>query len=44
MLDLVPMRRAGLPEEVAGTVAFLFQPEAAYITRQVLLVDGGLAG
>jgi len=44
VLDLVPMRRAGLPEEVAATVAFLLQKDAGYITRQVLLVDGGLAG
>ena len=44
LLDLVPMRRAGRAEEVAATVAFLLQKDAGYITRQVLLVDGGLAG
>ena len=42
--QLVPMKRAGQPEEVAATVAFLMQKDAGYITRQVLLVDGGLAG
>ena len=30
------------PEEVAGAVAFLFREEAAYITRQVISVNGGL--
>ena len=38
----IPMRRFGLPEEVAGAVAYLFRDEAAYVTRQVLAVDGGL--
>ncbi|MCR5184287.1 MAG: 3-oxoacyl-ACP reductase FabG [Opitutales bacterium] len=38
----IPMQRAGTPEEVAATVAFLFSPEAAYITRQVISVNGGL--
>ena len=39
---VVPMRRFGKPEEVAGVVAFLFREEAAYITRQVISVNGGL--
>ena len=38
----IPMRRFGTPEEVAGLVAFLFRDEAAYITRQVISVNGGL--
>ena len=38
----IPMRRFGTPEEVAGVVAFLFRDEAAYITRQVISVNGGL--
>ena len=38
----IPMRRFGRPEEVAGVVAFLFREEAAYVTRQVISVNGGL--
>ena len=38
----IPMRRFGKPEEVAGVVAFLFRDEAAYVTRQVISVNGGL--
>jgi len=38
----VPMRRFGTPEEVAGAVAFLVSPEAAYITGEVISINGGL--
>ncbi len=38
----IPMRRFGEPGEVAGLVEFLCSPDAAYITRQVIAVDGGL--
>jgi glucose 1-dehydrogenase len=38
----IPMGRAGLAEEMAGTVAFLLSDEAGYITGQTLFVDGGL--
>ncbi|HYL01357.1 MAG TPA: 3-oxoacyl-ACP reductase FabG [Steroidobacteraceae bacterium] len=40
---LVPMNRLGLPEEVAGVVAFLTSADAAYVTGQVLSVSGGMA-
>jgi 3-oxoacyl-[acyl-carrier protein] reductase len=36
------LRRAGLPEEVAGVFYFLAGPDASYITGQVITVDGGL--
>ena len=41
---MIPARRLGQPEEVAKAVAFLCSEDAAYITRQVLTVDGGLSG
>ena len=40
---LVPMNRQGLPEEVAGIVAFLTSDDAAYLTAQVISVSGGMA-
>ncbi len=42
MLKMVPAQRMGTPEEVAGAVNFLMSAEAAYITRQVIAVNGGL--
>ena len=39
---LIPARRIGLPEEVAHAVGFLASPEAAYITAEVLSINGGL--
>lgn len=41
--ELVPLRRKGQPEEVAATIGFLFSEKAAYITRQVISVNGGMA-
>jgi 3-oxoacyl-[acyl-carrier protein] reductase len=42
-VQLIPMRRMGTVEEVAKAVAFLASDDAAYITGQVLCVDGGMA-
>ena len=42
-LKLVPLARKGKPEEIAFAAAFLASDEAAYITGQVLGVDGGMA-
>lgn len=42
ILKAIPAQRMGTPEEVAGAVNFLMSEEAAYITRQVLAVNGGL--
>lgn len=40
--NLIPLRRVGTTKEVAATVAFLMSEDAAYITRQVIAVNGGL--
>jgi 3-oxoacyl-[acyl-carrier protein] reductase len=42
ILKAIPMNRMGQAEEVAHAVAFLVSEQAAYITRQVLAVNGGL--
>ena len=42
-LAAIPMSRLGAPEDVARAVAFLASDEAAYITGQVLAVDGGMS-
>ncbi len=42
VLKMIPARRIGRPEEVASLVAYLFSPEAEYITRQVISVNGGM--
>ena len=42
LTQAVPLGRLASPEEVAGTIAFLASPDAAYITGAVIPVDGGL--
>ncbi|HYM32294.1 MAG TPA: SDR family oxidoreductase [Candidatus Cybelea sp.] len=41
-LERIPLRRLGLPDEIAAAVAFLLGADAGYITGQLLHVDGGL--
>ena len=43
VLKMIPARRIGKPDEVAAAVSFLLGDDAAYITRQVISVNGGLA-
>src|SRR5205823_3184287 len=40
---LIPMKRIGTPEDIARVAVFLASPDSAYITGQVLTVDGGLS-
>jgi len=42
VLKQIPLARIGKPEDVAAAVAFLAGPGAAYVTGQVLRVNGGL--
>jgi 3-oxoacyl-[acyl-carrier protein] reductase len=42
-MKLIPAKRVGQPEEVAAVVSFLMQEDAAYVTRQVISVNGGMA-
>ena len=43
LLSSIPMGKLGQPEDVARAAVFFAQPEAGYITGQVLCVDGGMA-
>jgi 3-oxoacyl-[acyl-carrier protein] reductase len=40
--QIVPMKRMGKPSEIAGLANFLLSDDAAYITRQVISVNGGM--
>ncbi len=42
LLKGVPMRRLGVPEDVAGAVAFFASQESSFITGNVLVIDGGM--
>ncbi|MDR2160395.1 MAG: 3-oxoacyl-[acyl-carrier-protein] reductase [Treponema sp.] len=42
MVELIPLRREGKPEDIAGAALFLACDESSYITGQVLAVDGGM--
>jgi glucose 1-dehydrogenase len=42
--DLVPLGRVATPEDMAAVIAFLLGPDAAYVSGQDLIVDGGLTG
>ncbi len=43
MLKRIPLKRFGEGQDVAGVVAFLLSPDAAYITGQTIVCDGGMA-
>ncbi len=43
-LKIIPQKRVGKPEDVAAAVSFLMREDAAYITRQVISVNGGMLG
>jgi 3-oxoacyl-[acyl-carrier protein] reductase len=42
VLPMIPMKRFGTPEEVAGVVSFLCSSAASYLTGQVISVNGGV--
>ena len=42
VMKAIPMRRFGKPEEVAAAGKYLMSDEAAYVTRQVIQVNGGM--
>ena len=42
LVDRIPLRRPGRPEDLEGAIVFLASDASAYITGQTLLVDGGI--
>jgi 3-oxoacyl-[acyl-carrier protein] reductase len=40
----IPAKRVGLPEDIATGVLYLASPAAAYVTGQILVIDGGMTG
>lgn len=42
LMEAIPMRRLGKPDDVAGAVSFLCSEDAGYVTRQVISVNGGM--
>ena len=43
IMDMIPLKRIGLPQEISGLVAFLGSSDADYITGETIKVDGGMA-
>ena len=42
LMELIPMKEMGLPEDVADLAVFLASEQSKYITGQVIRIDGGL--
>lgn len=41
-LEMISMRRLGVPDDIAGTAAFLASSDASYITGETIVVSGGM--
>ena len=42
VIPLIPLKRVGTPEDVAGVVSFLCGPDSSYVHGQVIAVNGGM--
>jgi 2-hydroxycyclohexanecarboxyl-CoA dehydrogenase len=42
LINAIPMKRVGQPEDIPGAVCFLASDDAAFITGQTINVDGGM--